>query len=321
MSRIMPNPDSFPLNALIISTKKYICTALKRDLKQLEVDVHRIRTAHSISAARAEIQEDMPNVVFLSLDIPERLAVARFFRQFLPHQRRFALIILHEPTTNVASERHLMRCLVAQDIAGYLEIGHFGNKALSDALEAGWLKVRQYRLSEAQRESVQAFLNTMRHPLFTMIEHYADDFSGEQTPVRVKGQYGENIEISWDKIVRIETVENYWNLWCFDHADNYLRYIVRSDSVSITIPAIMRKIHRSHRVHLAYIKAVNRETIDLINGETLPLGRAYRNKILELLEEYSPPFLLISLFKTTVPQTLFPRGNAKCYCESRNTLQ
>jgi hypothetical protein len=304
MSNILPNADHYPLNGLIISTKKYICTGLKNDIKRLGVHVHRIRTASSMQAAMAEIQEDMPNVVFLSLDIPERFAVARFFEQFQPSRRRFALIILHEPTQNAASERHLMRYLVAQDLSGYLEIGRFGNKALFSALEAGWLKVRHYHLSATQRESVQAFINTMRHPLFTMLGQSESDFSGEQTSVRVKGQYGENIDIQWDKIVRIEMMENYSNIWCFDHAGNYLRYIVRSSSTSIVVPPIMRKIHRSHRIHLAYIKAVNRETIDLINGETLPLGRTYRNEILELLEGYSPPFFMLSLLKTALPQTL-----------------
>jgi DNA-binding LytR/AlgR family response regulator len=316
-------PRISPFHVLILENQKPISRNLEKDLKFIGAGATSIRRVFTPEEAYTEIEIAMPNLVILSLDLPEQGAT-QFFQKFPPEQRPFSVIIINTPSANPSEQMKLMQIVAEQHISYYLPLRLFGNETLKRAVNSVRRTIQQQYISEYQEEIIQSFIRSLKHPLFKLAENTTSEtvasFTGEQSSFSFK--VGEQeVRIAWDKVIRLESSGNNFDVWYMNAQGVYTVRVVRKDEITSLLPPIIYKVHRSHRIHLAYIKTVMADKVILVNGEEIPLGRAERQGLLTTLEKISPPLLVLSVLQnaisaTTEPQTLLKRklgGGIKTY--------
>jgi DNA-binding LytR/AlgR family response regulator len=298
-------PRNSPFHVLILEHQKPISRNLEKDLKFIDAGATSIRRVFTPEEAYTEMEVFMPNLVILSLDLPEQGAT-QFFQKFPPEQRPFSIIIINTPSTNPAEQMRLMQIVAEQHISYYLPLRLFGNETLKRAVESVRRTIQQQYMTEYQQEIIQSFIRSLKHPLFKLSERNALEsvvsFTGEKSSFSFKVEEQE-MRVAWDKVIRLESHENYFDVWYMDAQGIYTVHLARKNEVKPLLPPIIYKVHRSHWVHLAYIKTVTAENVILVNGEEIPLGRAERQGLLTTLEKISPPLLVLSVLQNAISDT------------------
>jgi DNA-binding LytR/AlgR family response regulator len=309
------------LRILVVHPSPPIARSIVRDIKRLGLRVSAERKAATVQEAQEAITTLQPHILFLGLDIPNAGAV-QLLEEYPPAHRDFAVILIDAGGDSPRERQHHVHIVMQQHIAGYLLLGAFDNEILGQSIERALNHLQQRLFEERHREIVEFLLHT------TLAQHHAASAATTDTtttepstaaatratmpearialllPAEAAARATTDRVLDWERVIRLQTFENYYELVMFDAEGFVKKLTVRKRALSADeLPPSFTKIHRSHIVNLRHVLTLQHNMVYMACGTSIKLPKTQQARVRELLQQFSQQVNVLDILRSLVWKT------------------
>jgi hypothetical protein len=306
---------------LIIEPKKQFSTSLGRDLRFLQMSYSSLKNVVSLEEAYIHIEETMPHLVILSLNLPTT-EIQEFLEMYPPQSRPFALVFTEVPFEPIVKIRTSLQQisrstnLVAEHRAvGYYLIGVTSNSDFISMIERARHCVQEQFWNEQKDNMTIAINEYLQHPIIIgqpTTFHISPDKDATPLHSALNGELYYSVDkneyaLPFDRIVWIQGDKKYCRVHYITNDGELLSEYLPKKNIVEQLPPIIINTHSSYWVNIAYIRQLRAEEVELITNQTIPISRRERKSLDDILHSVPPSMLLFPLLQKILRRTSLHR--------------
>lgn len=320
---------SIPLRVLVVHPVRRIALNLVMDLRKIGTVMDIVKTASTLNEARTTIETITPHIVILGLNFPNDEAL-ELLKQFPPKERGFVVIFVDDENTPLRTRQRHLEAMIEHQAAGYLVFPFFHNGTLGmsmeevrNRLQARIVADRQYDVTTRLIQTIEAEVappttigTSEERPALTAAFSVPvrSVISAKKAPTTKQASTPKSLakpltkhpplETTWSNVIRLQTKENYYELWYFDAKERVCAVLVRKDDLPppAQMPSMVYQAHRSHLVNMKHIAEVNPKSLLMRCGNSVPLAEAEQERLQTIFDQLSVQMAVLTELRTLLQQ-------------------